>query len=595
MTALVPPSDEVSDAPGPLITDQLVHWAHRTPGEDAFTFVDHTSEHPLGRRRTLTWSRLYEQVRAVAAAIDRSDAASRPVALLAPQGLPYIVGFLACLHAGAIAVPLFPPDLLGHGDRLRSVVDDCRPDLVLTTIASRQQVEEFFAQRGGPSPQILAIDGIKNRNEEWVPRHVPEPQDLAYLQYTSGSTGTPAGVMITHRNIMSNARQAMAAYQVQDGPRVAVGWLPLFHDMGLVLSVAAPVVAGIPSLLMDPVSFLVQPARWLWLLGERPGAVSAAPNFAYEYCVQRLTPEVKRSLHLGQVKALINGSEPVRAEALDRFAEAFAECGLRREVLCPSYGLAEATVLVTADSPARHHRTIYVDRVALMSNHVVVSLAPDALRLAVCGRPVEQRVRISDPESGTECAPGIIGEIRVQGPNIGQGYWGKADLSAAVFDAAMPDAPMPDTEDDRDAPWLRTGDLGFLDDGELVITGRIKDLIVVDGRNHYPQDLEASVSGAHVALRPDRVAAFTVEEGQGEAVVIVAERGRSARSAGPEAIEQAVRAALSTRHGLPLGVLRIVPPGRIPRTSSGKISRRACRTLYLADGFPGITQSAATA
>ncbi|WP_231156583.1 fatty acyl-AMP ligase [Streptomyces sp. CNZ748] len=549
--------------PAPLLTDRLRHWAAHSAHRPAVTYVAFPAPDSAGVHRTLSWQGLDARARAVAGRLHGTVRPGDRVALLLPQGLDYTAAFLGCLYAGVIAVPLFTPDLAGHGGRLAAVLDDCEPAHVLTDGRSREQVERVT---GGRLP-VTTVDALpQGPPATELPR--PAPDDVAYLQYTSGSTRSPAGVMVTHANVVANARQAVTAFDVAPGRNTTVGWLPLFHDMGLVLSVAAPVHAGFASVLLDPVAFLERPVRWLRLLGSYPGTVSAAPNFAYDYCVTRVGADEAAGLRLDRVAALLNGSEPVRPATLERFLDAFGPAGLTAEALCPAYGLAEATVFVTADRRDEPPLTVECDADSLAEGRVEVRPGGTA-RLTTCGRPVGQEVRVADPESGTVLDEGRVGEIQVRGPNVGTGYWKQSERSAETF---------------RDG-WLHTGDLGALHDGRLLVTGRLKDLIVVDGRNHYPQDVEETVQAALDVVRRDRLAAFTVprDEDGPEDLVVVAEVRRGTVADGAQARERLARAraAVAARHGLRLADLVLVEAGTVPRTSSGKVARAACRERLL--------------
>ncbi|WP_037677446.1 fatty acyl-AMP ligase [Streptomyces griseus] len=565
------------------------HWAETTPDRRAFTFVDHPDPDSRGVHRTLTWRRLDTRVRAVAARLAVAAEPGDRVALLCPQGTEYVTAFLATLAAGLIAVPLYPPGLPGHADRLAGVLDDACPSVVVTTSAALEEVGGFCA---GRPVRIVAVDQVPDDAAgDWRPVE-SDAGATAYLQYTSGSTRAPAGVEITHANVVANAGQALSAYAADDQPVTCVGWLPLYHDMGLVLSVAAPVVRGLLSVLMDPAAFLRQPVRWLRLLAAHPRAVSAAPNFAYDYCVAAVAEGQKAGLRLSGVTALINGSEPVRPATADRFHAAFAAQGLPAQSHCPSYGLAEATVFVSAARPQEPLRRFAVDRDALATGKALPARADDpmAVLLAGCGTPAGQRVRITDPVTCAVLSEGEVGEIWVQGPNVGRGYWQRNEQTRHVFGGEIA----------GEGRWLRTGDLGTVLDGQLLVTGRLKDLIIVDGRNHYPQDVEATAQEAHPAVRRDRLAAFAVPDGTGEAderVVVVAEHARTTSLAEIDvpALVRAVRAAVSARHGLRLADVVLVPPGTVPRTSSGKVSRALTRERYLRGayerhgaGVPGI-------
>ena len=562
------------------LPEYVRHWAETTPDRRAFTFVDHPAPHSRGVHRTLTWRQLDLRVRTLAARLAEGAEPGTRVALLCPQGTDYVTAFLATLTAGLVAVPLYPPGLPGHGDRLATVLKDASPATVVTTSHLFDEVRDFCA-RVLPV-RIVAVDQVPDTAGDLL-SVTPHEDAIAYLQYTSGSTRSPAGVEISHGNVVANARQALAAYGVGDRSVTCVGWLPLYHDMGLVLSVAAPVVQGLLSVLMDPAAFLHEPVRWLRLLAAHPHALSAAPNFAYDYCTSAVTDAQKAGLRLDGVAALINGSEPVRPGTVDRFHAAFAAQGLAPDVHCPSYGLAEATVFVSAGRPGEPLRRFALDRDALASGKALPARAddPGAVLLAGCGTPAGQRVRIAEPVSRAVLSQGEVGEIWVRGPNVGRGYRNQDRLTRLVFGAEFADGT------DSSNSWLRTGDLGMVLDGQLIVTGRLRDLIIVDGRNHYPQDVEATVQDADPAVRRDRLAAFGVPGDAGERVVVVAEHVRSTGLAEIDvpALVRAVRAAVSARHGLRLSDVLLVSPGAIPRTSSGKVARALTRQRYLEGAY----------
>ncbi|WP_410573718.1 fatty acyl-AMP ligase [Amycolatopsis sp. cmx-4-61] len=546
----------------------LGHWARRLGDRIAVTHLDYRDGGD-GRAVTLTWRELDERVEAVAARLSEVAGPGERAAVLAGQSTGYVVAFLGALRAGLVAVPLFAPGLPGHAGRLAAALADCGPRVVLTTAGELDAVTRFLA--GSPvAPVVVDVDAVPPaRARDWPD---PDPDAPAYLQYTSGSTRSPAGVVLTHRNVLANARQACAAYGAESGTTSTVSWLPLFHDMGLILGIGAPMARGLASVLMNPLAFLERPARWLRALSASPGAISAAPNFAYAYCASRVTEADKLYLELSRVVALINGSEPVLPATIAKFHDAFAGCGLRPEVHRSSYGLAEATVLVSVTGAGKPPRQVTFDRDRLAAGAAVPATGASATTLVSCGRPAGQRVRIADPVTGEAAGPGEVGEIRVSGPNVGRGYWGRAAASAATFG-------LPPLDPETGEGWLATGDLGVVFDGELFVTGRLKDLVVVDGRNHYPQDIEQTVE-AHPAVRPHSAAAFAIGGDDGEAAVVAAERAKDTQ-ADLAAATAALRAAVSAGHGLRLHDVVFLAPGEVPRTSSGKISRARCRESYL--------------
>jgi acyl-CoA synthetase (AMP-forming)/AMP-acid ligase II len=550
----------------------LEYWARRLGDEVAVTFLDHRSGAD-GRAVTLSWRELDDRVGALATRLADFAVPGERAAILARQSADYVVAFLGAIRAGLVAVPLFAPDLPGHAGRLAAVLADCAPRVVLTTADAIDGVSGFLTSTAVERPAVLAVDTpspVAAGERSW-PR--PEPDGLAYLQYTSGSTRSPAGVMLTHRNALSNARQACDSYGVETGTTSTVSWLPLFHDMGLILGIGAPMAAGAASVLMDPLTFLERPSRWLRALTASPGAISAAPNFAYAYAASRVSEAEKSYLELSRVVSLINGSEPVLPSTIAKFHDAFVDCGLRPEVHRSSYGLAEATVLVSVTEAGKAPREVTFDRDRLAAGFAMpAGPGAAATTLVSCGLPAGQRIRIVDPVSGASAGPGEVGEIQVKGPNVGVGYWGRPGASSAVFG-------LPPVDPDSGTGWLATGDLGVRYDGELFVTGRLKDLVVVDGRNHYPQDIEQTVE-THPAVRPHSAAVFAIEHEDGEAAVVVLERAKGVE-AEVAVVTAEIRRAVSAAHGLRPYDVVLLEPGEVPRTSSGKISRVRCRRSYV--------------
>ncbi|MEU6552179.1 fatty acyl-AMP ligase [Streptomyces sp. NPDC046915] len=550
----------------------LTSYLFDKSGSDApaFTFLDYATDLD-GIEHTMSWAELAERVRTVAAALNRLTGRGQRVAILAPQDLTYVVGFLGALHAGTIAVPLFAPEVTRHSERLVHVLSDCAPEVWLTSSDALEGVRALAENTSVPKPkQIIAVDELSQSAGEFTAPAIglDEP---AYLQYTSGSTRDPAGAVITHRAVVANTWQAATAYGA-GAERVVAGWIPFFHDMGLVQLLAAPVFAGIRSVFMTPVAFLKRPVRWLRAMSGMPDVMSAAPDFAFEYAARKTGDADRAGLDLSGVRALITGSEPVRAATIARFQQAFGPHGLAPHVLRPSYGLAEATVFVTATGEEGPVVTAF-DRAALAEDRVVPvgPGTPGALELVAAGRPVSQSVHIVHPERLVPLPEGSVGEIWVDGPNVADGYWQQPERSEETFGGRRGDVP---------GRWLRTGDLGTIHDGLLYVTGRIKDLIIIDGRNHYPQDIELTVADAHPAIRPGGVAAFPVHDASGaEGAAVVAEYRRGGEADDAE-IGRAVRRAVAARHDVRLRGLKLVRVGAVPRTSSGKVARAATRQRH---------------
>jgi acyl-CoA synthetase (AMP-forming)/AMP-acid ligase II len=563
----------------------------------AYRYLDYTQQAD-GRIIELTWSELGARLRAIGARLQQVTSAGDRVAILAPQGIDYIVGFFAAIKAGDIAVPLFAPEFPGHAERLHAVLGDAQPAVVLTTAAAAVTVQEFV--RSLPRsrrPRVIAIDDVPDSvGATFAPVHL-DTDDIAYLQYTSGSTRAPVGVEITHRAIGTNVLQMVISTGIDWDIR-SVSWLPLYHDMGLLMIVCVAVF-GTQVTLMSPVAFVRRPQRWIRQLAaesKHGPTYAAAPNFAFELAAERGLPDAGEDLDLSNVVSLINGSEPVRIDSIEKFNAAFAPFGLPSTAVKPSYGMAEATLFVSTIDLAAEATVVYLDRDQLGAGRAVEVPrgAPNAIAQVSCGRIARSQWGvIVNAETEAELADGEVGEIWLHGDNIGRGYWARPGETERVFGNKLQcRLPVGSHADGApsEATWLRTGDLGVYLGGELYITGRIKDLIIVDGRNHYPQDIEATTAEASPKVRSGYVAAFSVPANEvpgapadevGERVVIVAERAPGAGRADLQPVIDAIRAAVSRRHRLPLSDVLLVAAGVIPRTSSGKLARRACRAQYL--------------
>jgi amino acid adenylation domain-containing protein/non-ribosomal peptide synthase protein (TIGR01720 family) len=566
-------SSEAGNSASTLV-ELLRRRALRQPRQLGYTFLLDGEAKELH----LTYGELARRAQAIAAQLRLAGAKGERALLLYPPGLEFIAGFFGCLYAGVVAVPAYPPDptkLNRTLPRLQAIVADAQATLALTTTSILSMAEMGFAE----APKLkalhwLATDTIGDRIAyDWQDCHVAA-DDLAFLQYTSGSTGNPRGVMLTHANLLHNAGLIFSAFEHRPEDSY-ISWLPTFHDMGFMVGILQPLYAGIPAVLMSPTSFLQRPLRWLQAISRYQATTSGGPNFAYDLCVRKVTAEESATLDLSSWSVAFNGAEPVRSETLERFASRFEPCGFRRRALYPCYGLAEATLIVAGGRKESLPVMKRVDTAALEQSRTVEDASDEARSktLVGCGSELrDERIRIVDPESLTECREGQIGEIWVAGPSMAQGYWNRPEETEQTFRAFLSDS--------GEGPYLRTEDLGFIEDGELYITGRIKDLIIIRGLNHYPQDIEWTVERCHAALRPGCGAAFSVDVWGEERLVIVQEVD-TRRELDTQQIINRIREAVASEHELQLDAVVLVKPGQIHKTSSGKIQRRASRKAFL--------------
>jgi fatty-acyl-CoA synthase len=544
----------------------------------AYRYLDFTRSED-GEALELTWTELGRRMRAIGACVQRVTSRGDRVAILAPQGLDYVAGFFAAIKAGTIAVPLFAPELQGHAERLETALRDARPTAVLTTAAAADAVQAFAR-----TTHVITIDEIPDSDGDAYAPVELNADDVSHLQYTGGATRPPVGVEITHRAVGTNLVQMILSIDLLDRNTHGISWLPLYHDMGLSM-IGFPAVYGGHSTLMSPTAFIRRPQRWIRALaaGSRRGrVVTAAPNFAYEYTAQRGLPSPGEDLDLGNVVMII-GSEPVSIEAITTFNAAFAPHGLSPTAIKPSYGIAEATLFVSTIAPTARPSVVHVDRDRLAYGLAVrvTADAAGAVTQVSCGQIARsQWAVIVDPDTHTELADGRVGEIWLHGHNVAQRYWGRPEESRQTFDARLHSRLETGSHADgapAGATWLRTGDLGFYLDGELYVTGRRADMVLVEGRHHYPQDIEATTADASPMVRRGYVAAFSTDDG----VVIIAERASGTRRADPAPAAEAIRAKVLGVHGLSVADMRFVAAGAIPRTTSGKLARQACRAEYL--------------
>ncbi|MDF5726723.1 MAG: fatty acyl-AMP ligase [Rhizonema sp. PD38] len=524
---------------------------------------------------SLTYQELDLKARAIAGYLQSLDATNERVLLLYPPGLEFISAFFGCLYAGAIAVPIYPPRGKQRLPRLQAIASDAQATLALTTRSVFANMAQSFNEVPLATVQCIVTDDLTYNADKWFLPEITN-RSLAFLQYTSGSTGKPKGVMVSHGNLLHNLALLEKYFQHTPDSK-GVMWLPLYHDMGLIAGVLQFIYSGLSVTLMSPDTFFMNPFVWLKAISDCKATTSGAPNFAYDLCVDKITPEQRTHLDLSSWDLAFNGSEPVRAETIERFSATFADCGFKRSAFYPCYGMAEATLIVSGGLKKEPPVIRYVNRAELKQNLVVSATSDQESAKAIVGIGkswLDQKIVIADLESLTLCPDGLVGEIWVCGPSVAGGYWRKPQETLQTFDAYLVDT--------GEGPFLRTGDLGFLLCGELFVTGRIKDVIIIRGKNHYPQDIELTVQKSHPALRYSCSAAFSVEEDGVERLVIVQEVERSyLRSLDVMEVTKAIRQAVSEQHQLKIDAVLLLKTATIPKTSSGKIQRHACRAGFL--------------
>ncbi|WP_314930614.1 FadD32-like long-chain-fatty-acid--AMP ligase [Corynebacterium argentoratense] len=569
-------------------------------GRHCMRFWDY-SESREGVAHDFTRAEINTRIKAVAARLQQVGSIGDRVAILSGNSPEYIFGFIGSLYAGMVPVPLYDPNEPGHADHLAAVLGDAQPKFVLTNKRSAPNVRRMFSDRpAAERPRILGVDSLPDSLAESFENPLTRPEaaalvaaigapvDLpAFLQYTSGSTRTPAGVVLTNRSILTNVLQIFTAARLKTPLRM-VSWLPLHHDMGIILA-AFVTILGLEMEMMTPRDFIQQPKRWIQQINRREGdnaLYTVVPNFALELAVAYGRPEEGEQIDLSHIDGLIIGSEPVTPKAVNAFREVFGPYGLPESCMRPSYGLAEASLLVTTPQSPVRPRVTWVDRDKLNQGAaVVVEEGPGAVPLMSNGEVVRpQQLVIVDPETRCEVPDGTVGELWAHGDNMAFGYLDRPEETLATFRNTLAQR-LPENsraagapEDDR---WMATGDLGVFIDGEIHITGRLKDLIVIAGRNHYPQDIEYTVDHASEHIRPAAIAAFAIEGDETERLVIIAERDLDKTPEGDDAAKQAIRAAVTEAHGVQPHDVVIVAPDEIKRSSSGKIARRVAKKHYL--------------
>ncbi len=562
--------------PNPLFNPntlvELLRWrAEQQPDFLAYRFLQDGESEIV----SIAYAELDQRARAIGARLESLGAAGQRALLLYSPGLDYIAAFFGCLYAGVIAVPAYPPRLNRPVPRIQAIVADSQASFALTTSTILNNIEQRFEY----APDLQALSWLNTEQvpigleADWRPPTI-SPDTLAFLQYTSGSTSQPKGVMLSHGNLMHNLKAIRHGFQLDASAR-GVFWLPSYHDMGLIGGILEPMYLGGSSTLMSPVSFLQRPVRWLEAISRYRGTTSGAPNFAYDLCVDKITSEQMEGLDLSSWSLAFCGAEPIRPETLERFARTFELCGFRKASFYPCFGMAEGTLIVSGGEGPSEPRTFTVDRKALEQDRVLPALASNtgSLTMVNCGKSmIDQKIVIADPTTMEQCQPDQVGEIWASGPSVAQGYWDLPDETQKTFQAYLSDT--------GEGPFLRTGDLGFLHADELFVTGRLKDLIIIHGSNHYPQDIELTVELVHEALQPGAGAAFSITEGGKEQLVIVQEVTRQNRNPDVNEVTSAIRQAVAEKHDLQVSAIVLIKPMSIPKTSSGKIKRRACKSAF---------------
>jgi acyl-CoA synthetase (AMP-forming)/AMP-acid ligase II len=591
------------------LIDVLIDKAKTLPNKIAYTIFEPTTRD----QETTTYAELFEEVKGLAAWLQGQNSAGQRCVLSLPPGLEYIKAFLACMLAGVVVIPAHAPDpkcLDRSIFRLLQIVRDANASLILTTHDIYPLVQPLAAQRNflrlvssnslaqrlrGSSGSVERLQILKlprlsqiNAARTWL-RPASHSGTLAFLQYTSGATTDPKGVMLTHGNLLANLRAITETFAVNQEWR-CVSWLPLSHDMGLIGSVLTSLYVGMSADLMSPTTFLHEPGRWLELIAEAGGpVVSGGPNFAFDFCARRIQSEARRVLDLSHWDIAFVGSEPIRHDTLDRFTRVFATSGFKSASFLPCYGLAESSLLVAGKTMGADDRaTLAVTTGSVEAGRAIPARADDpaASTLVSCGEIVsEHHLAIVNPDSHTPKAPGEVGEIWIAGPSVAAGYWNRPEQSEQTFRAGL---------QGFSGRYLRTGDLGFVAHGRLFVTGRIKDLIIVAGKKHHPQDIEETVHGSDVSLRAGCTAAFAVDGGASESLVIVQEVSARKKSADSEKIFASIREKVTSEHQITPAAIVLIHERTIPKTPSGKIQRSATRTLYQNNGLNIIARWSAS-
>ena len=577
------------------LVDILRNRAVERPNRTIYNFLlDGESE-----ELSLTYGELEQKAKAIATYLQSVTSPQDRVLLLYPAGLDYITAFFGCLYAGVIAIPAYPPRPNRSLNRIQNILQNAQTDLALTNSDTLQSLEKQLEK----TPELKKLRWITTNTiaphqaDNWQEPNTSE-DSIAFLQYTSGSTAEPKGVKIAYKNLLHNLEAIHRCFRHSAQSRGVI-WLPPYHDMGLIGGILQPLYGGFPVTLMSPLIFLQNPLRWLKAISNTQATTSGGPNFAYDLCVRKFKPEQLAGLDLSSWQVAFNGAEPINHETLNQFTETFAPYGFDPSAFYPCYGMAEATLIISGGSGNRAVVTKTVQRKALEENKIIPADTGDSHphTLVSCGRSLrDQNIAIANPETLISCKQGEVGEIWVSGSSIAQGYWQQPEITENTFNAYLKDTKV--------GPFLRTGDLGFIDGEELFFTGRLKDMIIIKGRNHYPQDIEKTVEETDAWIRPSGVASFSIEIQGEEKLVVLAEVERrywssnrsNTKSNGNSSsdiisvkdLTQLIKRGISKNHDLQVYTTLLLKPGSLPKTSSGKIQRHACRTDFLANSVEGL-------
>lgn len=557
----------------PTMVDLVRHRSVTTPEKTCYIFLKDGEDQEV----KISYREFDRKVRARGAVLQRTFALGDRAVLLYPAGLEFNLSFFGCLFAGIIAVPTYPPNFTKISrsmPRLFSILSDAKPKAILST----PEIIALLKPMIDDQPEIQTLDWIATEDipdedaNAWKMPPIDE-NTLAFLQYTSGSTSTPKGVMVSHKNVLYNSQMIMHAFE-NSAKDTMFSWLPAYHDMGLIGGIIHPLYVGATGILMSPLHFLQRPFRWLRAISHYKVTVCGSPNFGYEWCLKRVKSAELKTLDLSSWRLAFNGAEPVRAETLRRFSETFAESGFRPETHYPCYGLAEATLFVSGGRAKEVPTILNINRHELLKNFEEVSTSSENFADFVsCGiNWLDQKILIVDPETHLECEQGKVGEVWVAGQNVTSGYWQNPKATDEAFNAHLAGT--------GEGPFMRTGDLGFFREDELFIASRIKDLIIIDGLNHYPQDIEATVEKSHPGIREGFAVAFSIDERGSERLVIVAEFRQRFKDSQEEA-KAAIRRAISESHEIPVHDIVLIQMRTLSKTASGKHQRHLCKAEYL--------------